>query len=441
MFTNQRLIKMIMPLFMDQLLIILVTFLSNLMIAQAGANTLSGVSLVDMINTVMFFIFIALASGGSIVISQYIGSQNKSMAEHTAAQLYSFNMIISVSFSIILLIFHQAIIQFLFGLADPEVISTASLYFFISVFSYPFYSLYQSGNAIFRSIGNTRIPMFISILMNLIAFVGNALSIYVFDAGVLGFGISAILSRFIAAGLVFYLSMQENRGFQIQVRHLLSLNKEIIQRIIKIAIPNSIENSSVNFGKLILASVIAGFGTAQIAANGIANTILPLGISFGLATNLVIVTVIGQVVGANDFDQARFYIKKLLKWMSLMNAILMITITALSPFILKLFNLSEEISTMSFHLILIHNLFGLLLWPNAFGLPNALRAAGDSKYTMNISLIAMLVFRLGFTYILSIIFQWGVYGIWVAMIMDWLCRNVLYLTRYFSNKWTQYRLI
>ena len=441
MFTNKDLRTMILPLFVDQLLLLLVTFLSNLMIAQAGANILSGVSLVDMTNTVLFFIFVALASGGSVVISQYIGNKNKDMAEHSAAQLYSFNIVISLSVSIILIIFNKPFINLLFGQAEADVISTASLYFFLSAFSYPFYSLYQSGNAIFRSIGNTKIPMISSIIMNFLNFFGNALSIYVFDAGVFGFGISAIVGRMLASLLVLYLSLKDNDRFNIQIKHIFEFHKDIIQKIVRIAIPNSIENGALTFGKLILASIIAGFGTNQIAANGIANSIIPISISFGLATNLIIVTVIGQCVGANDYEQARFYIKKLLKWMWVINAIMVISITAASPLILKLYNLSDEITSITLKLILIHNSFALFVWPIPFGLPNALRAAGDSKFTMSVSLFAMVVFRIGFTFILSFGFGLEVYGVWFAMLMDWLVRIVLYSHRYISNKWTQYRLI
>ncbi len=441
MFTNQDLRRLILPLFVDQILLLLVTFLSNLMIAQAGANALSGVTLVDMINTVLFFIFIALASGGSVVISQYIGNKNKDMAEHTAAQLYSFNIIISISISMFLIILNKPIINLLFGQAELEVVNTASLYFFISAFSYPFYSLYQSGNAIFRSIGNTKIPMISSIIMNFLTFIGNALSIYVFDAGVFGFGVSAIFGRFVASMLVFYLSLKGSRAFKIQIKHIFEFHKDIIQRIIKIAIPNSIENGSITAGKLVLASMIASFGTTHIAANGIAQSIVPIAISFGLSTNLVIVTVIGQTVGANDYNQARFYIKKLLKWMWGMNAIMIILVTSATPFILSLYHLSDEITEITFHLILLHNVFAFIFWPIPFGLPNALRAAGDSQFTMMVSIIAMVIFRIGFTYILSIQFGIGVYGVWIAMLIDWVVRMVFYIVRYRSNKWTEYRLI
>lgn len=441
MFTDKALRQMIFPLFIDQLLLLIVTFLSNIMIAQAGANTLSGVSLVDMINTVMFYIFIALASGGSVVISQYIGSKNKDLAQHSAAQLLSFNTLISLTVSLLLLIFNKAIINILFGSAEIQVINTASLYFFLSVFSYPFYSILQSGNAIFRSIGNTRIPMISSIIMNFLTFFGNALSIYVFHAGVFGFGISAIFGRMLAAIFVLILTLKGSDTFNIQIRHIFEYHQDIINRIIKIALPNSIENSSTNLGKLLLASLVSTFGTVQIAANGIGNTLVPISISFGLAVNLVLVTVVGQCVGANDYDQARYYIKKLLKWMFIGNAIMISAVTISLPLILKLYNLSSDISDITVHLILIHNGFGILVWPFVFGLPNALRAAGDSKFTMNISLLGVSIFRVGFSFILSFFFGLGVYAVWIAMIIDWLVRIAFNIYRYHSNQWTKYRLI
>lgn len=411
------------------------------MIAQAGANAMSGVSLVDMINTFLFFVFIALASGGSVVISQYIGSKNNSMAEHSAAQLFSFNIVISVSITILLVIFRGTIINLLFGQADPEVISTASLYFYLSVFSYPFYSLYQSGNAVFRSIGNTKIPMTSSILMNFLTFIGNALSIYFFHAGVLGFGISAIFARFLAASLVFVLALKGSHVFNIQIKHMFEYHHEIIQKIVAVAVPNGIENGVLAFGRLLLASLLAGFGTTHIAANGVVNSVVPIAVSFGLATNLVLVTVVGQCVGANEYDQAKYYIRKLMKWTYIVDGSIIIVHTLSIPFILDLYNLSSEISKIAYQLILLHNAFALLIWPAAMGLPNALRAAGDSKFTMNVSIIAMIVFRMGTAYLFSGVFGLGVYGIWFAMVADWAARTIINIYRYRSNKWTQFRLV
>ncbi len=441
MFSNKALRNLVVPLFVDQLLLIVVTFLSSLMIAQAGANALSGVSLVDMMNTFLFFVFTALASGGSVVISQFIGSNNNDMAEHSAAQLFSFNIVISISISIVLIIFRGPIINLLFGQAELDVINTASLYFFLSVFSYPFFSLYQSGNAIFRAIGKTKIPMASSILMNFMTFFGNALSIYVFNAGVFGFGISAIFGRFLASMLVFVLALRGSDDFRIQVKHIFEFHKDIIKKIISIAVPNGVENGVLSFGRLLLASLLAGFGTTQIAANGVVNSLVPIAVSFGLAMNYVMVTVVGQVVGAGDYDQARFYIKKLLKWTYIVNGILILIHTLSLPFILDLYNLSDEISTIAYRLILLHNIAALTLWPLAMVVPNALRAAGDAKFTMYVSIIAMVVFRIGTTYILSIGFGLGVYGIWIAMIVDWLSRVAFNLYRYYSNKWTQFRLV
>ncbi len=441
MFSNKDLRNLIAPLFVDQLLLLTVIFLSNLMIAQAGANAMSGVSLVDMINTFMFFVFTALASGGSVVISQYIGSKNNSMAEHSAAQLFSFNIVISLVFTIVLAILSGPIITLLFGQADAEVISTASLYFYLSVFSYPFYSLYQSGNAVFRSIGNTKIPMMSSILMNFLTFFGNALSIYVFHAGVFGFGMSAIFGRLLASLIVFFLALRGSHVFNIKIKHMFEYHKEIIGKIVAVAVPNGIENGALTLGRLLLATMLARFGTTHIAANGVVNSVVPIAVSFGLAVNLVMVTVVGQVVGANDFDQARYYIKKLLKWTYVVDGGMIIIHTLALPYILSLYNLSPEISKIAYQLILVHDGFALIIWPISMVLPNALRGAGDSKFTMYASIVSTVVFRMVSAYIFSIVMGLGVYGLWYAMVVDWTARIFINLYRYYSNKWTNYRLV
>lgn len=441
MFSNRKLVNLIGPLFIDQVLLITVMLLSTLMIAKAGANAISGVSLVDMVNTFILNVLIALAVGGSVVISQYIGSNNPEKAEKTAAQLISFNVIISLVICLVMVLFQGVILSTLFGNVEASVMDNIRLYYRLSIVSFPFYALYQAATAVFRAIGNTKVPLFSSLLMNVLNFVGNALSILVFGLGVYGVGLSAILARALAAALVLFLILKKDAKFKVQLSHVFAFHADLVKRILNIAIPNSIESGVLNLGRLLLASLVSSLGTAQIAANGVTNSLAPLAVSFGIAMSMGISTVIGQTVGANDFDQAKHYIKKLMLWTYVANAIMIALHTLFLPNLLSLYGLSSEISDLIRNLVYIHNIAALILFPISMVLPNALRAAGDAKFTMFVSILAMIIFRMGAAYFFALYLNMGVIGVWIAMVFDWSFRLILFAARYLSNRWTQFRLV
>ena len=412
-----------------------------MMVSYAGVAAVSGVSLVDMINMLLINVLAALATGGAVVVSQYLGRKEKDNARFAASQLITVTVVISVVIMLLVLLFNKPILRILFGSINDDVMSAAIIYFIISCLSYPFLAVYNSGAALFRSMGISRVPMFVSIIMNVGNVVGNAIAIFVFDAGVVGIGVSALIARAVAAAIMMYMSLNRNNEIFIRFSEIFSWERSMIKRILNIAIPNGIENGIVQLGRVLLVSIIALFGTSQIAANGITNSLVMISISFATAMNLAIVTVVGQCVGAGEYEQATYYTKKLTKTTYIWTLCLSLAQIALLPLILNLYTLSPEVHRLIYILVVIHNGFAIFLWPISFTFSNALRAAGDVRYTMIVSIGSMFILRIALGYTLGVVFDMGVIGIWVAMGFDWALRAVIYIARYKSGKWKNFKVI
>lgn len=441
MFSNESLKKLIIPIFMDQILIIIASIIATMMISYAGEASVSAVSLIDMINMLLINVLAALTAGGAVIVSQYIGFRDKNKSCIAASQLFTIATIISIGITGFVFIFHKPLLKILFGNVDYNVMNLAITYFVIYSISYPFLSIYDSGAALFRSIGNSRVPMIVSIAMNAINIVGNAIGIFVFNAGVVGIAISIIISRAFAALVMVYLSLNKKNKVFISFSQIFTIKRDMIIKILNIAIPNGIENGIVQLGRILLISIIALFGTDQIAANGITNSLVMISISFATAMNIAIVSVIGQCVGAGDYAQADFYTKKLLKITYIGTIVISLAEILLLPWILNWYTLSAEVTNLTYILVIIHNCLAIIFWPLSFTLPNSLRASGDVRFTMIVSISSMFILRISFGYILGIIFNLGVIGVWLAMGADWMLRSIIYVLRFKNGKWREFKVI
>lgn len=436
LFSNSRLKKLIVPLIIEQVLEVTVGMASVIMVSTVGEAAISGVSLVDMINNLVIAIFAALATGGAVVTAQYIGAKKLDKACRSAKQLVLIALTIATVVMILSIIFKRAILAALFGVIEDDVMRNASIYFVITSLSFPFLAIYNSSAALFRVMGNSKISMKVSIIMNIINIVGNTIFIYGCKMGVEGVAIPALLSRAVAACIMFYLLCDKKNEVHLEGRNLRP-DFYIIKRILYIGIPSGIESGLFQFGRIIVVSIIARFGTIQIAANGVANTIDGMGCIAGQAMSLAMIAVVGQCVGAQDETQVRYYTKKLLKITYAITAVVNTCILLSLPLILKLFSLSPETNKLAYVLIFIHNGMAIFLWPASFTLPNALRACNDVKFTMILSIFSMCMFRVLFSYILGVGLGLGALGVWLAMIMDWIFRVCFFVWRFASGKWRE----
>lgn len=440
LFSNHDLLILILPLVIEQLLAIAVGAADTIMIATVGESAVSAVSLVDSVNILLINIFAALATGGAVVCGQLLGKRQLKRACIAADQLILFTTGTSVIITALLYIFKNQILTVLFGQIEPDVMNRANTYLMITGASIPFIALYNSGAALFRTMGNSKISMLTSLIMNGINIVGNAILIYGLHFDVEGAAIPTLVSRMIAAVVIYILIRNQSASVHVSTLPVLKPNFRFIKKILNIGIPNGLENSMFQLGKLLVLSLVSTFGTASIAANAVGNNIAVFQSLFGIATNLAITTVASRCVGAGDYKQVRFYTRKLLTiaigFMLLVNA----AIFFLLPLILRLYSLSPEAYEYARKILILHGSMCVFVWPLSFCIPNTLRAANDVKFTMIVAIASMWIFRIGFSYLLGGYLRLGIFGVWIAMIIDWVVRAILFVARYRGHKWEAHEI-
>lgn len=440
-YSNQDLRKLLVPLVIEQVLVMTVGMVDTVMVASAGEAAVSGVALVDMVNYLIITVMAALTTGGSVIISQYMGSRQPERAERSAGQLMAVSALLSAAILLLCLVGRDGILRLFFGAVEPDVMAAARTYFFITACSFPFLGIYDTGAALYRVMGKTNVTMYISLGMNIINIVGDFVGVSILEAGVAGVAVPTLLSRMFAAAVMTGLAMGKKNAIRLRWRHIFTWDGDAVRRILRLAVPNGVENGLFALGKVLVTSIVAGFGTVQIAANGVANSIDQIAIMVVNAVNLAMVPVVGQCVGASDYTQAALYTKKLMKISYVATGLLGAAVAALLPVLLPFYQLSTDTLRLSALLILLHNLLALILHPTSFNLANSLRAAGDAKFTMKVGIGSMVIFRLGTAVLLGKWMRLGILGVWAAMGMDWLARSVAFLFRYRSGKWKQFRAI
>ena len=442
LFSRKDLAKIIFPLFIEQLLVITIGMADSMMVSGAGEAAVSGVSLVDTVSLLLSYIFSALATGGAVVSAQFIGKKDHDSAMASAKQLIYSVLFVSIIIMGFALIFRTSILKLVFGSIDTDVMYSAKSYFLYSALSYPFLALYNAAAALFRSMGNSKVSMVASFIMNVVNVIGNAILIYGFNMSVAGAAIATLISRIVGAGILIALLHDKHNIIYIEKIFKYRPDFTIIKSILNIGIPSGIENGMFQFGKILTQSLVSTFGTYAIAANAVASTISSFEYALGTAIGLSMITIIGRCVGAEDYNQAKFYAKKLLQIEYVVIIGVCIIITVLLKPIVGIYNLSAESAKLVYQLMILHHILISTIWPFSFTIPNSFRAANDVKYPLIISLISMWLFRVAFSYILALWFDLGVLGVWLAMFIDWAFRFILFAIRYARGTWlTKYKAI
>lgn len=433
-FTKADLRRLIVPLVIEQLLSITVGLSDSLMVSQVGEAAISAVSLVDTVNVLLVNAFASLATGGAVITGQYLGRREVGKAGHSAQQLLLFMAEVSLAVMVLFYLGKGFVLNVVFGQVEADVAAYANTYYMIVEASIPFLALYSAGAALFRVMGNSGTSMWVSTAMNAINVVGNGLLIFVFHRGVEGVAIPTLVSRIFAAAAMLVLLRRPNLPIQVE-RFTFRHDRFVVKNILHFGVPNGIEGSMFQLGKILLLSTVSVLGTASVAANAIGNTLASFQVVPGTALGLAIVTVVSRCVGASEYDRARYYTKKMMRTAYLYTVLVIALILACLPLILKLYNVSVQAREWATQILWMHGLCGILIWPLAFTLPQALRAAGDTRFTMVASTVSMWTLRVGLGVLLGRYWGFGVLGIWMAMFADWALRAALFVPRFHGHKW------
>lgn len=431
MFSRRDLVKLLAPLIVEQILAVLVGMADVVMVAAVSEAAVSGVALVDSISLLIIQILSALATGGAVVCSQYLGKKQSENACKAAGQLLLVTTMVSVLIASVAFIGNQHLLKAIFGKVEPAVMKNAMTYFWLSALSYPFLAIYNSCAALYRSMGNSKISMMTSLVMNVINISGNAICVFGLHMGVEGVGIPTLISRAVAAMLMLYLIQHPDNVIRIKNLKELRFEKNLVKQILSIGIPNGLENGMFQFGKIALQSLVSSLGTAAIASFAVASNLVTLEYLPGNAIGLGMITIVGQCVGAGEYEQAKKYTKQLVKLNYIIVAVVCVLMIGGSHFMVGIYQLSPGPAASARSLITAHSI-AMLLWPLAFALPNALRASLDAKFTMMVSVSSMWVFRIGFAYLFVKTMNLGLMGIWYGMFIDWIARAAVFSVRFHS---------
>lgn len=435
MFTNAALRQLIIPLLLEQLLAMTVGLAAVVMITSVGEAAVSGVSLVDSLNVLVISILSALCTGGAVVCAQYIGRQEPENARKSARQLIYISLIFSVSVGAVLLCAPRFFIHLIFGAVEASVAESARIYLLFSALSFPFLALYNACAALFRAMGNSRVSLYVSLVMNVVNISLNTLFLYGLHFGVLGVSIATASARAVAA--VLMLLLIRSQGNVIYLRNIFPIRFErsMVRSILSIGVPNGLENGMFNFGKLLVQTLVAWLGTSAIAANAIIGSIFNITIVPGMGMSLAMLTVVGQCIGAGDYEQAVSYTKKLMRTTYLLMIAVNLPLLIFSKPVLEWFSLSADATIIAEKVLPNLAISCCVIWPLSFAFPNVLRAAGDARYTMIVSASTMWIVRFGLSYLLIKQFHFGLEGVWYCMTIDWLVRSVFFFFRYRGGKW------
>ena len=441
LFDNRSLVILIIPMVLELLLNFSVGLADSIMVASVGESAVSGVSLVDGVFVLILMVFSAMSTGGSVVAGQYIGSKDPENAKKAATELVWSNICLAVIVMILLFFLRGFFLNVVFGSISPDVYEKARTYMTIVNLSVPFMAMYNSTAAIFRATGNTRLITLDALLMGILNVIGNAIGIYVLHAGIAGVAVPTLLSRAFGGILMLVLLLRPQNPLTIERSFRHRFDWSMVKRILTIGLPSGFENGLFQIGKLILLSVVSTFGTTAITANAVSSTIVTIQIIPGNVMGMAMMTVCAQAIGAGDYPQARYYTRKLMTcamvgmaaWCGFMYLIL--------PGILWIYQLSPETTVVTRTIVLWHMLISIFIWPPSFALPSALRAAGDVRFPMIVSVLSMFLVRVMLAYLIAVQFKMGVYGIWAGMFADWAVRAVLFVLRYRSGRWEHFRVI
>ena len=441
LFDNRKLAALLIPLAVDQLLNSFMGTVDTLVVSNLGSAAISAVSLVDSINILIVQAFFALATGGTVVCSHYLGCRREDHAKEAARQLVFITFMMSLVIGVLCIAFNGQILSLIFGEVEDAVMENAKQYFFFSAISYPFIALYDDGSSILRAQENSRLPMMISVASNLVNLVLNLLFVWGLGFGVAGSACATLLARIFAMAVVMYKLRNPRLTVSLTQYHSIRPDWGEIRRILRIGIPSGVENSMFQFGKLAIQSTVSLMGTAAIAAQGMTNIIENLNGILAIGVGIGLMTVVGETLGAGRKEEAVYYVKKLCVISEVVIIVSCLVMFALVHPITYFGGMEPESARMCIHMVTWITIVKPVVWVMSFIPAYGFRAAGDVKFTMTVSVISMWFCRVTLAIVLARVFGMGPMAVWIGMFTDWTVRGVIYTVRFRSRRWLGHKVI
>ncbi len=441
LYPTKAMIALLVPIVIEQLLNSFMGMADTMMVSNVGSEAISAVSLVDSINNLVIQVFSAMATGAAIICSQYLGNRDENGCNRAARQVVLTVLTISLGIMVLGLCFRKPLLQLTFGQIEPGVMEKAQVYFLITVLSYPFLALFNAGSAFFRAGGNSRFPMQVSVVCNLLNIAGNAVLIFGFQMGVAGAALSTLFSRVLSAIVIFYYLRKPRQVVVVKDYLQIRPDMPLIMKILAIGVPAGIENGMFQFGKLAIQSTVSTMGTVAIAAQAMANILEMVNGIFGVGVGIGLMTMVGQAIGAGRKEEAKFYVVRCTQ-MGLAGILVscLLVLAATKP-ILRIAGMEAESAAMCFDMVVAITIAKPLLWAFSFIPAYGMRAAGDVKFSMITSTITMWCLRVALCIFLVRQYHMGPIAVWYGMFADWAVRGVVFFIRFKSGKWLHNKVV
>lgn len=435
LFDNRALFLLLAPIIVEQLLNSFMGMVDTMMVSTVGSEAISAVSLVDSLNNLVIQVFSAMAAGAAIICSQYLGSGKEAESNRAAKQVVLTVFAISMAITLICLIGREHLLRLIFGAVEKEVMDNSLVYFLITVLSYPFLALFNAGAAFYRAGGNSKFPMKVSVLSNILNIIGNAVFIYGLGWGVAGAAIATLISRVFCMAVIFYALRRPRQVIVLRDYLKIRPDMPLIWKIMAIGIPAGIENGMFQFGKLAIQSTVSTMGTTAIAAQAMTNILENVNGIFGIGVGIGLMTVVGQCIGAGRREEAKYYIVKLtsVAWAGILASCLLVL--AITKPVTALAGMEAAAADMCFEMVTAITIVKPLVWVGSFTIAYGLRAAGDVRFSMIVSTITMWCCRVALCIFLVRVYHFGPMAVWIGMFADWAVRAVIFSARFLSGRW------
>lgn len=450
---SQRIIRMSLPVFVEQFFIVLMGVVSTMLVGNLGPAVVSAVGNIDVINNIMISIFSSLAIGGTILVAQFTGRQELVSARRASSQALMASAVLSLVMTLVIFAFQRPLVETLYSGAAAEVQSSSLIYLRIVLWSYPPLALTTTAFGVMRGNGNMRAPMLISIIMNLGNIVLSSVLIYGLSInlgfvrlawaglGVAGAGYGLTAARLLGFVLAIRMLAKSEIAFSLRPRDFWRIERSLLNGILLLGIPAGFEQLMFNGGKLIVQLFIVQIGTVALAANAISNSLAAMATMPAVAMSLALTTLVGQSIGRNDREGARRTLSFAVPFSSVILLGMTLIILPLLQPIVGLFTTDPSTRAETVRIMVFYLIVQPLFWPTSFALASGFRGAGDVRYQLVVTMGSMWILRVGLGFLLTRVFEIGVIGIWIAMSCDWVMRSLLFVHRLRSGRWLDRRLL
>jgi putative MATE family efflux protein len=441
--------KMALPVLTEQLFITSIGVLNTIIASGLGKEAISAIGTVDSFNNIIIFFFNSLALGGTVVAAQYSGQKNyKGIKEVTRQSIFS-AVVLSFITTLIIWFCRDIILQSFLGNAEEQVRSYASVYFNIALFNYPLTAFAFVVSGILRATGRQNEPMKINIIINVINIILSYFFVYgisvdnigmnisISGMGVKGAAIAITVARLVGALLFVYALYGKFSRIRFKTIKEFKLNMAMQKSIFNVGLPAGIETFLFSIGKFVQQIFIISLGTVSMASNTIAWSVFGLLIIPGNALCIVATTMVGNFMGMGNHEEAEKINLYQVKLATVGKVIISVIIFPLAAVIAAIYSKDPEVVRLTAQIIRMNAVAIPILWPASFIIPSGLRGAGDSKFTMVVSITSLWFFRVFVGYIFSITLNFGVTGLWMAMYFDFITRGITYYLRLKRGKWKE----